>query len=163
MGQYEPEIHYTDDVKAKLQTIFKNRKSGRVFSGEPVEEMEYILNLVETSPSSCDRKGVSYKIITERTEKELLGGLLVGGAGWVHRADKIVLLLADMEAYGSPAEKDFMPYLDAGVMIQSFYLACEVQGVKCCFVNPNIREENKDIFKQRFSDKLFCGAIALGK
>ncbi len=123
--------------------------------------------MVETSPSSCDRKGVRYKVIEARDGKDLLSGLLVGGVGWVHRADKIVLLYTDMEAYKSPAERDFMPYLDAGVMIQSFYLACEVLGIKVCYVNPNIRENNKEFFKSRFFPELdeykYLGAIVIGK
>jgi hypothetical protein len=36
----------------------------------------------------------------------------------------------------------------------------------CCFVNPNIRPENQEFFKQRFDIKnsqLFCGALAIGQ
>ena len=164
-GRYDEELIYSQEEIDTVKKVFTNRRSSRIFNGESVDLKE-ILEMVETSPSSCDRKAVKYQIVESRDDKELLGGILVGGAGWIHRADKIVLLVADLEDYGSPAEKDFMPYLDAGVMIQSFYLACEVMGVKCCFVNPNIREINKDIFKQRFSDgepKLFCGAIILGR
>ena len=162
-GKYEKEKTYSAKEVKIVKEVFKNRNSSRVFNGESVDlkEMEAILEMVETSPSSCDRKGVSYKIIEDRADKDLLSGLLVGGVGWVNRADKIILLYSDMEAYKSPAEKDFMPYLDAGVMIQSFYLACEVFGVKVCYVNPNIRE--KEFFKQRFIDGLFLGAIVIGR
>jgi len=160
--KYEKEITYSNKEIKTIKKVFNNRNSSRVFNGERVDLKE-ILDLVETSPSSCDRKGIEYKIIEDRQDKEILSGLLVGGVGWIHRADKIILLYADLDTYGSPAEKGFMPYLDAGVMIQSFYLACEVLGVKMCYVNPNIREDNKEFFKQRFIDKLYCGAIILGK
>lgn len=174
-GKYEPELNYTKKEQETLEKIFTNRHSSRVFNGEKItdKELEYIDKLVKSSPSSCDRKGVKYVIIEDREDKELLNGLLVGGVGWIHRADKIVLLIADMEAYGSPNERDFMHYLDAGVLIQSFYLACEALGIKCCYVNPNIRNQYKDYFntfmlKPRFtvgigSDYIYCGAIALGK
>lgn len=164
-GRYDKEIRYPKATSDVLKGIFAGRNSSRVFSGEEVtdDELEYILSLVDTSPSSCDRKAVGWVIIDDRQDKEILSGLLVGGVGWIHRADKIVLLLADMVAYGSPAERDFMPYLDAGVLIQSFYLASEVLGVKCCYVNPNIREQNKKIFNKYNEGKLFCGAIVLGK
>jgi nitroreductase len=59
-----------------------------------------------------------------------------------------------------------MPYLDAGVIIQTVYLATEALNIGCCYVNPNIREENKEFFKKRFKiegDVLFCGALVLGK
>ena len=165
-GKYEKEKTYTKGEISTVKKVFKNRNSSRVFNGESVDLKE-ILEMVETSPSSCDRKGVSYKVIEERADKDLLSGLLVGGVGWVNRADKIILLYSDMEAYKSPAEKDFMPYLDAGVLIQSFYLSCEVLGVKVCYVNPNIREENRDFFKSRYFPELgnykYLGAIIIGK
>lgn len=167
-GKYEKEKTYSESEIKTVKEVFKNRKSSRVFNGESVNLKE-ILEMVETSPSSCDRKGVIYKIIEEREDKELLSGLLVGGVGWVNRADKIILLYSDMKAYQSQAEKDFMPYLDAGVMIQSFYLACEVLGVKVCYVNPNIREQNRDYFMSIFfpelvsTDYRFLGAVVLGK
>lgn len=161
-GKYtEPKTYTPEEIKA-VKNVFKNRNSSRVFNGESVDLKE-ILEMVDTSPSSCDRKGVKYKIIESRDDKDLLSGLLVGGIGWINRADKIVLLYTDMEAYKSPVEKDFMPYLDAGVIIQSFYLACEVLGVKVCFVNPNIRENNKQIFKDRFIKDKFLGAVIIGK
>jgi nitroreductase len=167
-GKYEKEKSYSAKEVKIVKEVFKNRNSSRVFNGEGVDLKE-ILEMVETSPSSCDRKGVSYKVIEERADKDLLSGLLVGGVGWVNRADKIILLYSDMEAYKSPAEKDFMPYLDAGVMIQSFYLACEVLGVKVCYVNPNIRPQDKDFFDSRFFKEIwgteykYLGAIVLGK
>lgn len=165
-GKYEKEKTYSNGEIKTVKEVFKNRKSSRVFNGESVE-LKDILEMVETSPSSCDRKGVGYKVIERREDKELLSGLLVGGIGWINRADKIILLYSDMEAYQSPAEKDFMPYLDAGVMIQSFYLACEVLGVKVCYVNPNIREDNKEFFNSVFFPELsghkYLGAIILGK
>lgn len=163
-GKYEKEVTYSKKEQDILRRIFKNRHSSRIFNGDNVN-LDYVLELVKTSPSSCDRQAVGYVIIDDREDKEILSGLLVGGVGWVHRADKIVLLFADMDAYKSPAEKDFMPYLDAGTMIQSFYLASEVMGIKCCYVNPNIRERNKLFFNNRFNidGKLYCGAIILGK
>ncbi len=165
-GNYIKEKTYTKGEISTVKKVFKNRNSSRVFNGENVDLKE-ILEMVETSPSSCDRKGVRYKVIEARDEKDLLSGLLVGGVGWINRADKIVLLYTDMEAYKSPAERDFMPYLDAGVMIQSFYLACEVLGVKVCYVNPNIRDSNKEFFKSRFFPELdeykYLGAIVIGK
>lgn len=164
MGKYEEEITYSNKDIELVKKVFKNRKSSRVFKTGSVD-LKDILEMVDTSPSSCDRKGVKYKVIQSRDDKDILSGLLVGGTGWIYRGDKIILLYTDMEAYQSPAERDFMPYLDAGVMIQSFYLACEVMGVKVCFVNPNIREQNKDLFNSRFFPEgigKFLGAVVLG-
>lgn len=68
-----------------------------------------------------------------------------------------------MEAYKSPAEVDFMPYLDAGFIGMNVYYSATALGLGCCFVNPNIREENRKEFNSIFNKEYrFCGAIALG-
>ncbi len=142
--------------------ILKNRSSQRVFNNEPID-INPVLEALETAPSSCDRKAVSWRVIKERKDKEILSGLLVGGVGWIHRGT-IILLVADMTAYKSPAERDNMPYLDAGVLIQTAYLTAEAMNLGVCCVNPHIREENRKFFRDRFlkDNELFCGAIILG-
>lgn len=149
----------------EIMKLFKTRKSQRAFNSEQLteKELDYILKAMDLSPSSCDRKGVYVKIVKNRPEKEILSGILVGGVGWINRADVILLLYADMDAYKNPAEQHNMPYLDAGVKIMSGYLASEALSIGCCYVNPNIRPENKEFFDTRFPGGLFCGALILGK
>jgi len=163
-GNYKKNIDYKKEEIEAVKKVFKNRGSDRVFNGESVSIFD-VLEMVQTSPSSCNRRGVNYKIIEDREDKEILSGLLVGGVGWVNRADKIILLYTDMEAYKSPSEKDFMPYLDAGILVQSFYLACEVMGLKVCCVNPNIRKQNKEFFNKTFlnNNEKLLAVIAIGK
>lgn len=144
--------------------ILKNRRSTRVYGNGQVdlEPIKKALNLV---PSSCDRMAISYEIVDDRTSKSLLGGLLVGGVGWIHRADKIILLYANSEAYRGIGEIDYMPYLDAGVVIQQIYLAAEASNIACCYVNPNVREEHKEVFNKFFNKKglIFVGSVAFGE
>lgn len=142
--------------------MIKERRSQRIFNSENItqEELDFILNCLVESPSSCNRQAISVKVIEDRNSKELLSGLLVGGVGWCHRANKIILLFANIEAYKE--KLDYMPYLDSGVLIFNLYLACESLRVGCCFINPNVRDENKKIFEEKFGKKLFCGAIAMG-
>jgi len=143
--------------------ILKRRSSQRVFNNDPID-IKPILEAIKTAPSSCNRQGVYAIIISKRDDKDLLSGLLVGGTGWIYRAQVILLLVADMIAYKNPAEKDTMPFLDAGVLIQTVYLTAEAMNIGCCFVNPNIRESNREFFKKRFlkENELFCGALVLG-
>jgi len=145
--------------------ISQSRTSHRIYSGEEItrEELGIIKIMSDTCPSSCARKAVDIQIIDDKEDIRELEGLLVGGANWSGKADKMVLLWADMQAYKSPNEIDFMPYLDAGVKIQQIYITCTALGIKCCYINPNIREENKEVFKNKFGDKRFCGAFALGR
>lgn len=158
----KPKKH-SDKDKKSFEKILKGRCSQRAFNREPVD-IGKILELADYRPSSCNRRSVEIKVIEERDDKDLLSGLLVGGTGWVHRADKILLLMAWEDAYKSPAEKEFMCYIDAGVLVQTLYLIAESQNIGSCYVNPNIREKNKDFFYDRFIPKgyKYCGAMAIG-
>ena len=155
--------HHQEKKKAMLSKVLTDRHSTRVFKEGEVD-IKPILKMIEAAPSSCNRKAIEYSVIQERLDKELLNGLLVGGVGWIHRADKIVLLFANKLAYKAEGEINFMPYLDAGVIVQTAYLACEVNNIGCCYVNPNIRKENREFFNKRFNpqNNIFCGAIIMG-
>ena len=165
MDKYQAKyIDHQLKKKEVLKKLIEERHSTRVFSDKevPLNLIKQIENSLQYIPSSCNRKAVSLKLISSRDDKSLLGGLLVGGVGWVQNADKIFLLVANMEAYKE--NLDFMPYLDAGVIVYHLYLICQLLGLKGCFINPNVRKENKEFFDKRFLDKneLFCGAMAIG-
>lgn len=150
--------------KEVLIQIMKDRHSNRMFADERVEK-EYIdalLDAKELTPSSCDRQAVQIKVIEERDEKALLGGLLVGGVGWIHRAPTILLLIADPIAYKAGDEITYMPYLDAGCVVQQLYLTATALGLHCAYANPNIRDINKQHFINTFGEGIFCGAFAVG-
>lgn len=154
---------YSKKEQDVFQEILKSRRSQRTFNREPVD-IDKILELAEYRPSSCDRRAIEIKVIDSRDDKDLLGGLLVGGVGWVQRADKILLFLAYKDAYKSPAEKEFMAYIDAGVLAQTLYLICESQNIGACYINPNIREQNKQFFNERFNKDgyQYVGCMAIG-
>ena len=158
---------YKPSTFKKIWEVFSNRRSQRVWNGEKMDDSELfrMLEMFDVAPTSCDRKPIIPLVIEKPDEKALLGGLLVGGVGWIHRADKVILLFADRLAYKNPAEVSYMPYLDAGVIAQTLYIAAEAQNLGGCFVNPNIRPINIDLFNERFNEKehIFCGAFAVGK
>jgi nitroreductase len=150
-------------ARKKLQLLLAFRRSQRVFNGKPIDDNVFhdILFTATTSPSSCNRHGLKLKVIRERRDKELLGGLLVGGVGWVHRADRIILFLADPVAYASPNEKEFMHYADVGFTALPMWLMAEGYGLGAAYINPNL--VNKAVFDEYFGKGLiFCGALALG-
>jgi len=152
--------------KAKvLEEILKEKHSTRQFSSRDVdiEQLKTICaSALDKSPSSCDRKAIHLEYIDDKDDKRLLSGLLVGGTGWIHRANVIVLIKADMVAFKE--NLDYMPYLDAGVVIQSLYLTLTTSAYKCCYVNPNIRKKHQGIFDNYFQPSFtkFCGAMAVG-
>ena len=158
---------YSEHQKRKrheLIEIMRYRHSDRMFSDRKIDQddIDVILEAGSLAPSSCDRHGVRAVVVTGRNEKALLGGLLVGGVGWVHRAQAIILLLGDREAYKAPREIDFMPFLDAGVMAENMLLAATAAGMASAFVNPNIREEHQPFFESVWGLDILGGAIAVG-
>ncbi len=157
---------FSPEEAAALYQILESRRSQRVFSSREVEYavIEQILKAMALCPSSCNRQAINAKLISSRDDKEFLSGILVGGVGWSHRANKLMLLFANQTAYKSPAEQQFMPWLDAGAMIMTTLLAAEANNVGAAYINPNIRETNYELFHARYGgdDLLFCGAIALG-
>lgn len=158
---------YLAHQSRKAQTllgIMRERHSHRVFSERKVEEelVSVLREAVILSPSSCDRKAIRLVRINDRDSKALLGGILVGGVGWIHRAPEIFLLMADTEAYKAQGEVQFMPYLDAGCVVQQLYLCCTAMDLACTFCNPSVREQNQEHFQKVFGDGIFCGAFAFG-
>lgn len=152
---------YTLLEKTALKEIMMNRRSQRIYNNDPLteEQMEWILKSIQIAPSSCNRQAI---YITPAEPKEI-EQFLVGGKRWIDKANKVLLLFADKTAYKSPSEIDFKMWnLDAGFVGQNIYLMSEVLGIGSCFVNPNIREENKQAFKDQYGDNYFCGAVALG-
>jgi len=151
--------------KESLMDVMRSRHSDRIFSEEKISEAEISLinQMVDIVPSSCNRKAVSIRYISSRDQKSLLGGLLVGGVGWIHKADSVILIIANMSAYkeGLP----YMPYLDGGIIAQQLYLICTALNIKCCYVNPNIRKEYYQYFEHCFlsGNEMFLGAMAIGK
>jgi nitroreductase len=147
-----------------LVEIMRERHSSRMFADEPpaAEVIEGVLETASMCPSSCDRRAVTVHLVTDRDDLALLGGLLVGGVGWIHRAPVVGLLFADPLAYKAIDEQRFMPYLDAGVIVQQLYLAATAAGLACCYVNPNIRPMNREHFALVFGRGIFCGAFAMG-
>ncbi len=150
--------------KEVLIEIMRQRHSDRMFgdSPPPGDAIADLMTVPSYCPSSCDRKAVHLRVVQDRDEKSLLGGLLVGGVGWIHRAHTIFLLFANPLAYKAGDEITYMPYLDAGVVIQQLYLTATSYDLACAYANPNIRDMNKQHFQKVFGSEIFCGAFAVG-
>lgn len=157
-------LEHQKEKKEELMAIMKDRHSNRRFSDKevPQEVIEELLKVIDLAPSSCDRKAIKVKTITDRDQKALLGGILVGGVGWIHRAPVILLITADPKAYKSTDEKAFMPYLDGGIVSQQLALMATTLGVHGCFANPNIREFNKEHYHRVFGPEILTMAFAIG-
>lgn len=152
------------DKQQQLIAIMSERHSNRIFSDAPVEDdkIKTLVDVIKKTPSSCDRRAISVKVVTEKDKKALLGGILVGGVGWIHRAPVILLIMADPVAYKAGNEIDFMPYIDGGVVSQQLALVATTLGIHGCFCNPNIRDFNKEHFQKIFGPGILTMAFAVG-
>lgn len=147
-------VDYTTKEITTLLKILENRKSVRKYNYNNIDNglIDFIVNkALNVAPSSCNRKGIYYKII----EPEVAEQLLVGGKKWVDKSKKVIFLYGAKQCYKNPKEISYMPYLDAGFVAQNIYLLCEVFNIGCCFINPNITKELN-------SEDYFVGAISFG-
>lgn len=166
-------LHQGKNKAGELAAIMKQRHSNRIFDQKEVPQ-ELINELAEAckyTPSSCDRRAVRLKLITDRDDKALLNGLLVGGVGFVYRVPAIFLLFGDKDSYkaGDPAgsEVNYNLPLDAGIIVNQLWLTAISKGLHATFVNPQVRERNKDHFYQNFKPRgwdnpEFMGAFCFG-
>ena len=150
--------------RAVLTELLAERHSDRMYADIPLNGpiLHELCRAIETAPSSCDRRGIRCELVDDRDTKALLGGLLVGGVGWVHRAPLVLMLFADLAAYKAPGELVNMPYLDAGTIVGQLGLAAAGLGLAGCYINPNVRLQHLPLFQQRFGHDLYCGAYAVG-
>ena len=152
--------------KPELPAIIQDRHSQRTFNAAVLSgtELHILYEAARLAPSSCNRQAITLKPVTHWGLKQQLDDWLVGGRRWIGEADTILLLFADMVAYKSPAEVEWMPWLDAAFMASNICLTATGLGIGACFVNPNIRQANKAAFDALFNPRglRFCGAVALG-
>lgn len=138
------------------------RRSVRVFRSCPIYPGTWskLVPAVRNAPQSCNRQALRIKVV----KGSQVGDLLAGGEGWLGGAPTVMLIFADMAAYKSPVEREFMPRLDAGVMLATIVYVATADGLGSCIVNPHIRPEHRETFDERFNaeGRLFCGAVALG-
>lgn len=144
---------YNDKARGILDEILLNRKSVRRFNNNTIDDsiLSIIKYALKVSPSSCNRHGIYFEEVTPEYAEQVL----VGGKNWVKNANRVFFFYGAKECYKNPKEISYMPFLDAGFPAMIIYLLCEVNGIGCCFINPNLKEEleNKDYF---------VGAIAIG-
>lgn len=149
--------------KDNLKYFLEKRHSQRIFNTDEItnEEKKYIFESIACAPSSCNRQPIYVlEILVEDIEN-----IFKGATNWAKNGKFGLLILANKKAYKSINEKDYMPFLDAGVVIENIYLMSTALDIGCCFVNPNIKDDT--ILKSKYSNVLndyyICGAMVFGK
>lgn len=167
MDKYQERYNKHQARKKKTLTeLIKLRHSERIFGDAklPIEIIKKLTDAELKAPSSCNRKAIELRIVDNRDDKSFLGGLLVGGVGWIHRASHIILFVSNDEAYKE--NLDYMKYLDAGFSAAFISMKCVELDLAHCFVNPNIRPNKLKYFKDYFNiedGQTLVGTIAIGE
>lgn len=156
--KYSEKHHYYSgkEIFGIVKAMF-SRRSQRIFNDRKIcPKIKIVLDkAVIHAPSSCNRQAIHIQKIDPKNDNV---SLLVGGVSWAEKAKMILFLYADMNAYKSPNEVDFMCYLDAGFVGQNIYLICEAIGLGCCYINPNLKIKGQ-LDRNNYK---FMGAMALG-
>ena len=97
------DCRYSFSDVLSLLSVMRGRRSQRVYSDASIteEEINYIAEAVDHSPSSCNRQAIYLIPITQ----EIANAYLVGAKNWVYNADKVFLVMADKLAYKNPVEQ----------------------------------------------------------
>lgn len=166
-------LHQGKNKAGELAAIMKQRHSHRIFDTKevPLDLIEELAEISKYTPSSCDRRAVRLKLVTDRDDKALLNGILVGGVGFLYRVPALFLLFGDRDSYkaGEPpgSEVNYNLPLDSGIIVNQLWLYAISKGLHATFVNPQIRQRNQDYFYKQFKPKgwdnpLFMGAFCFG-
>ena len=166
LSQRQQGIRPGKNVPALALDALASRHSQRTFSDVALQEHEkrMLYEAVQFAPSSCNRQAICIQVAEQPERRQVLEQCIVGGRNWIGSAPTALLLFADMRAYKNPAERDFMPWLDAAFVAANVCFAALALGLGACYVNPNIRERDRALFDSVFNDAdlLFCGAVAVG-
>lgn len=140
---FETNLCY-ETTKSEYFTITDNfkdfahsRHSVRWYSDEKVPD-ELIINaihLAQTAPSACNRQDIKVYVIAAEKKNEVLT-LQSGHAGWGHKADKILLITADMGFW--KCENRTSAFLDAGIFTMNLLYALHYYKICACTLNAHL-------------------------
>lgn len=115
-----------------------SRHSVRWYSDEKIPEESLInaIQLAQTAPSACNRQEIKVYVITSEGKKGEILKLHRGHTGWGHRADKILLITADMGFW--KCENRTSAFLDAGIFTMNMLYALHYYGICACTLNAHL-------------------------
>lgn len=116
--------------------LCRSRRSVRDFDGQPVDFalVERAIAAAQLSPSACNRQPWHLHFYEERSQIDAMLALQNGNRGFGDTIPLLAVVTADLEAYFGPTERH-EPTLDGGLLLMSFLLALQSQGLSTCCLN----------------------------
>lgn len=147
----------TDFVPAKhFFELAKRRQSIRKFSERkiPKKIIYQILKCAIEAPSSCNRQGWRFLILSDEKSLSLISK--IRRIPFLKNAAAVICVLADKDIYLNDKELDYTIYMDGAAAIMNIIYAAESLGISSCWVNfgeLEIPKTDMDKFKEFFKVK----------
>ena len=125
-----------------------SRHSVRWYSDEKIPDGPIInaIHLAQTAPSACNRQGIRVYIITSQDKKEEVLKMQNGNRGFGHKADRLLLITADM-GYWKCNQKT-SAFLDAGIFTMNLLYALHYYKICACTLNAHLTIKKKKLLKK---------------
>ena len=120
------------------------RHTCRWFSGMPVDKaiLIKVIKLAQTAPSACNRQSSKVYVIDSEDKKSQVLKLQTGNRGCGYRADKILLITADMRFWNFKTRTS--AYLDAGIFTMNLLYALHYYKICACTLNAHLTSTQKN-------------------
>lgn len=137
----------------KVQFIFSNRRSVRVWADEQLEEIERkdqaerLIKLAVNMPSSGNRQAVRFIVFNTEEQRKLLHGVKESHC---YNAPLVICILVDESLYGSYgafAKTEECIFIDAAAAASAILIGAELEGMSTCW-----NHFGKDLISSRKSN-----------
>lgn len=120
------------------------RHSVRWYSDEPIDKAKLIkaIQLAQTAPSACNRQSTKVYVVDSEEKKQEVLKLQTGNRGFGDRADKILLLTADMRCWAMKERSS--AYLDTGIFAMNLLYSLQYYHICACTLNAHLSKQRRD-------------------
>ena len=130
--------------------VIKTRRSIRKWTDKNIDKDQImkIIDVARWSPSSCNRQTIKILVIKNKDIIDLIGRSLMGGVGFASTAPVLNIVLVDVRPYDFKIERH-IPYIDAGIFIQTFLLMAHYMGLGACPIHWTVGEKKEKEIREK--------------
>ncbi len=144
----------TDTLKnlEKYDTFFRNRRSVRKYSSEPIDDeilKKCIYNALYGTPTVCNRPINKVYAIKDYKMRKTVLSLQNGNRGFGMEAPVILIVTTDLENFQDSTERR-QPYIGGGMFAMSLVYALHAEGLATCCLNWDVNHNRETELKKIF-------------
>lgn len=137
------------DIYVENQNFYNfanSRKSIRNYSGEliPLNTIEKVIALANTSPSVCNRQGTKVKLVENKKLIEKILEIQGGFTGYIENVHQLLIVTVDRQYFYTIGERNQF-YIDGGIYLMNLLYALHFYKIAACPANwgKDIQAEKK--------------------